>query len=261
MNWLRILVVGGVTSYRALFGWLSPWILIPSLVVAPLAQIMLFAYIGRSAGLETDTFFVVGNAVQYAAIPCLFGMTSTIAGERLQGTLGIVLVSPASRLALVLGRALPVLVNGFGVALFGLFAGGALLGVAVPYAAIGPVVLAVLTCSGSCIGLGLVNAAFGLRLLDTAVLSNLLFGVLLLFSGANIPPGALPSWMAAIGEWMPLTHGIAATRALVAGATLAGVGHLLITEALIGAGYGLAGALLLRLLEIESRRSASLEAA
>ena len=37
----------------------------PSLLVAPIFQILLFAYIGRSAGLESDEFYVIGNAVQY----------------------------------------------------------------------------------------------------------------------------------------------------------------------------------------------------
>ena len=56
-------------SYRALFYWLTPWIYIPSLVVAPIFQILLLAYIGRSAGVASDEFYVIGNAIQYAADP------------------------------------------------------------------------------------------------------------------------------------------------------------------------------------------------
>jgi ABC-2 type transport system permease protein len=62
---LRIFFVGGLTSYRALFDWLSPWIYIPSLLVAPVFQILLFAYIGRSAG-SSRTVLLIGNALQYA---------------------------------------------------------------------------------------------------------------------------------------------------------------------------------------------------
>ena len=79
MTAARIFFVGGLISYRALFGFLNPWIFVPSLLVAPIFQILLFAYIGRSAGLESDKFYVIGNAVQYTAIPCLFAMTQTIA--------------------------------------------------------------------------------------------------------------------------------------------------------------------------------------
>ena len=88
MTSLRVFFVGGLTSYRALFSFLSPWIFIPSLLVAPIFQILLFVYIGRAAALESDEFYVIGNALQYASIPCLFAMTQTIAGERYQQTLG-----------------------------------------------------------------------------------------------------------------------------------------------------------------------------
>ncbi len=73
---LRIFFVGGLMSYRAQFNWLNPWILIPSLLVTPVAQILLFAYIGRAADVGNDEFYVIGNALNYAAIPCLFAMRS-----------------------------------------------------------------------------------------------------------------------------------------------------------------------------------------
>ena len=62
----RIFFVGGLMSFRALYGWLSPWIYIPGMMVAPIFQILLFAYIGRAAHLESDRFYVIGNALQYA---------------------------------------------------------------------------------------------------------------------------------------------------------------------------------------------------
>ena len=121
MRSARVFFVGGLISYRALFGWLSPWAYIPSLVVAPLFQILLFVYIGRSTKLQSNEFYVIGNALQYAAIPCLFAMTHTIAGERYQQTLGYILA--AKRLPLFLGRALPVVTNGFFVSAFALVVG------------------------------------------------------------------------------------------------------------------------------------------
>ena len=111
MNSVRVFFVGGVTSYRALFGWLSPWVFIPSLVVAPVFQILLFAYIGRQTNTNSDEFYVIGNALQYTAIPCIFAMGHTIEGERWQQTLGYVLVTPAKRVPLFLGRSLPVMIS------------------------------------------------------------------------------------------------------------------------------------------------------
>jgi ABC-2 type transport system permease protein len=258
-NWFRILVIGGTLSYRALFDWLSPWIMIPSFLVTPVAQILLFAYIGRGAGVASDAFFVIGNAVQYSAIPCLFGMTNTVVAERLQGTLGIVFASPAPRLALILGRSLPVMVNGFVVSVFGLFAGCTIMRVPVHPADFGWIAVAVLVCNVACSGLGLANAAVGLRFRDVAVLANVSFGILLIFSGANIPRDTLPRWMAATGDWLPLTHGIEATRKLATGSGITAVTHLMTTELALGAGYGLLGGLLLWGLERQSRRAGSMD--
>ena len=75
MTSLRLFFVGGLTSYRAMFRFLTPAIFIPSLLVAPIFQVLLFAYIGRTAGVASDEFFLVGNALQYASIPCIFAMT------------------------------------------------------------------------------------------------------------------------------------------------------------------------------------------
>jgi len=120
MTSLRVFFLGGLISYRALFSWMTPSIFFLILVVQPVFQILLFAYIGRAASVGSDEFYVVGNAMQYAAVPCLFAMTQTIAGERFQQTLSYILISPAGRLPLFLGRALPVILNGFVTAAFSL---------------------------------------------------------------------------------------------------------------------------------------------
>ena len=261
MSSARVFFVGGLTSYRALFGFLSPWVFVPSLMVAPVFQILLFAYIGRSAGLESDEFYVVGNAIQFASVPCLFAMTQTIAGERYQQTLGYILVSPARRLPLFLGRALPVIANGAFVAAFSLVVGGAILGIHIPASSWAPLALVIVVTAASCTGLGLINAGLGLRVRETAVLSNVIFGILLVFSGANVPLDELPTWMSSISNVLPLTHGISAARSLADGATLGDVTDQVGAEALVGLAYAIAGYLLLRMLERQSRVHGTLERA
>lgn len=261
MSSLRIFFRGGLTSYRALFGFLSPWIFVPSLLVAPVFQILLFAYIGRSAGLESDRFYVVGNALQFAAVPCLFAMTQTIAGERYQQTLGFILVSPAPRLPLFLGRALPVVANGVLVSAFALAVGAAILGVHLPGSSLAPIALVLVVSTFSCTGLGLINAGLGLRIRENAVLSNVMFGILLVFSGANVPRSAVPGWMRVVSDALPLTHGIEAARRLAAGARLGDVGGLVGAEAAIGVLYVAVGYASLLLGEAIGRRRATLDIA
>jgi ABC-2 type transport system permease protein len=261
MTALRIFFVGGLTSYRALFNWLSPWILVPTFFIAPLFQILLFAYIGRTTHLESDKFYVIGNALQYSALPCLFGMGNTISGERYQHTLPLVLATPAQRIPLFVGRALPVILNGFLVSAFALFAGGAILGVHIAAGALAPLVVVIAVTAFCCTGLGLVNAALALRVRENAVTSNILFGLLLIFCGVNVPLSTLPQWMNTVSQGLPLTHGIEAARRLADGASFGSVSGLALTELLIGCVYAVCGYVLLRVLETESRRRGSLEVA
>jgi ABC-2 type transport system permease protein len=258
---LRIFFVGGLISFRALFGFMSPWVFVPTLVVTPIFQILLFTFIGRSAGLESDKFYVLGNALQYASVPCLFAMTQAIAGERFQQTLGYILVSPAGRVPLFLGRALPVIVNGFFVAGFSLAVSSLILGVHLPAGAIAPLVLVIAASTFSCTGLGLVTAGIGLVVRETAVLSNIVFGLLLVFTGANVPLREMPGWMGTVAQGLPFTHGIAAARSLADGSSLGDVGGRLGTELLVGTIYAAFGYTLLRALERRSRSHGTLERA
>ncbi|HEX2496814.1 MAG TPA: ABC transporter permease [Gaiellaceae bacterium] len=257
----RIFFIGGLTAYRGLINWLSPWIFIPTLVVAPIFQILLFVYIGRSAGVQSDEFYVIGNAVQYASIPCLFSMTHAIAGERYQQTLAYILVSPAGRLPLFLGRALPVICNAMLVSAFSLAVSALILRLEIPASAWGPIALVIFVSTFSCTGLGLICAAVGLRVRETAVLNNVIFGLLLIFTGANVPLEELPGWMQAISNRIPLTHGIEAAREVADGASLGDVSGLLAAELAIGVVYTVVGYFCLRLMERESRRRASIQIA
>ncbi len=255
----RVFFVGGLTSYRALFTWLSPWILIPTFIVTPLFQVLFFAYIGRDAGVADDRFFVIGNAVQYVAIPCLFAMGNTIGNERRQQTLGLLLVTPARRIPLFLGRSLPVIANGVAVSVVALVAGAALLRVHVALATVLPLLLCVVVASFSCTGLGLVTAALALRVRETAVLVNIVFGILLIFCGVNVPLASLPGWMRSVAGWLPLTHSIAAARRASVGAGFSALRGDLGREALLGAGFVALGLLLLAYFERESRQRATLD--
>jgi ABC-2 type transport system permease protein len=255
----RIFLVGGVISFRGLWNWLTPWIYVPTMLVAPIFQILLFAYIGRSAGLESDEFYLIGNALQYASIPCLFAMAQMVGGERYQNTLSAILVSPAPRIPLFFGRSLPVVLNGAFVAAFSLLVGSLVLGVHLPASSLPSLGVIVLIAAFSCTGLGLVNAAASLRIRENAVLSNVIFGFLLIFTGANVPLDALPNWMSTLAQGLPFTHAIEAARQVAAGASLGDVRGLLGAELLVGTVYGVAGYALLRWFEVQSRRFGTLE--
>ena len=259
MNSLRVFAFGGVISYRALFGFLHPAVFIPTLLVVPIFQILLFAYIGRSAGVASDEFYVIGNALHNVALPCIWAMVQTIAGERWQQTLGYILGSPAPRIPLFLGRAVPVVANGILVALFALVVGGAILGITYSAGTLLSIAAVVAVTAFACTGLGLMLAALGLVIREISVLNNVLFGFLLVFTGANVPIDVLPDLIATLSHGLPIRHGIEAARELAAGATLGGVRGLVAVEALVGVVYGALGFTMLRVFERTSRRRATLE--
>ena len=127
MNAVRIFFIGGYLAYRALFNWIHWSIYVPTMLGGPIFQILFFAYIGRFAELRSDEFFVIGNAVAISSLGGIFGMAMTIGGERWTQTLSSILVTPANRLALFLGRALPNIANGIIVSAVGFVVGWLLL--------------------------------------------------------------------------------------------------------------------------------------
>ncbi len=259
MSALRVFFVGGAISYRALFNWISPGMYLTTMLGSPLFQILFFTYLGRYAGSQDDAFFIVGNAIQVAAMSGIYGMTMGIANERQFGTLQPLLATPANRLAIFAGRALPFVVNGLVVSAFGFTVSWLLLDFRPAEGSVPALATAVLITTCSCVALGMLIGSIGLRARDVFFGANLVYFLMLLVCGVNVANEDLPAWLGAIGRALPLTHGIEAAREIADGATLADVSGLLTTEALIGIAYASVAYGLFRLFELEGRRRASLE--
>ena len=259
MRTLRLVTVGGVIAYRALFNWTTPGMFIGTLLVGPLFQLLFFAYLGRQLQVADDRFYIVGNAVLAASLACVFGGTMAVSNERRFGTLGHVLLSPRSRTAVFLGRVIPYAGNGLLIAAFTLTGGALLLGLRIPLAALPGLTVALAIGSLSCGFFGLTLGALGLRFRDVWVVSNVSVALLLLLTGVNVPADRLPGRLAAIGEFLPITHAAEAARLLAAGSGLGAAAPALGLEVAVGAGYAVLAAALLKVFELESRRHASLE--
>jgi ABC-2 type transport system permease protein len=225
----------------------------------PLFQLLFFAYVGRAASFQDDTFYVVGNAIMTCNAGAIFGTAFVIGGERWTQTLSSVMATPANRFALFVGRALPNIANGIVVATFCFVLGWLLLDVPLSADQVPALAVVVVVSTVSCACFGLVVGSIGLRARDSVLYANLAYFAMLVFCGVNVPLDDLPDWMAAVGRRLPLTHGIEAGREIAAGASLADVSGLLRTEALIGFVYAALAYVLLRLFEAEGRRRASFE--
>ncbi len=259
MKTLRLIGIGGALAYRALFNWTTPAMYVGTLLAGPTFQLLFFAYLGRQLQVADDRFFIVGNAVLAASTACVFGGTMAVANERRYGTLGHVLLSPRSRTVIFWGRVLPYAGNGLLIAAFTLGMGVLLLGLRLPLDALPGLALALAAGSLACGFFGLTLGALGLRFRDVWVVSNVSATLLLLLTGVNVPREGLPPWMISVGQFLPITHAAEAARQLADGQGLSVAAPQLGRELLVGAGYALLAAGLLRIFEAESRRRASLE--
>lgn len=254
---VRLAVVGGVLSYRALFNWTTPPMFIGTLLVGPLLQVFFFVFLSRGLGVSDDRFPLIGNAVLAASASGVYGGTMAVANERRHGTLGAVLLSPRSRIPLWAGRALPYALNGTLVSAFVLTVAAVALGLPVPAGALPGLALVLLVAAAACAAFGLALGALGLRLRDVFLVSNVASSVLLLLTGAAVPRDTLPGWMRAAGELLPLTHASDAARRLVDGGGLDRT--LLGAEIAVGSGYAVLALALLAVFERGSRRRATLD--
>jgi ABC-2 type transport system permease protein len=259
-SFMRVFFIGGLISYRALFNWIRPAIYIPSMLGAPVFQILFFTYLGRYSGVRNDAYFVVGNAVQVCSMSAIYAMTMALANERNFQTLSPLLATPANRVALVLGRGLPVIANGLFVSVFGFLVGVLLLHFRLAWESVPALGLVLVVTVTSCTGLGMLLGSLGLRMRDVFFVSNLAYFLMLLFCGINVPLDVLPRWMQVVGNSVPLTHGVAAARDLATGGGLSGAAAgELAAEALVGVIYIAVAFALFRVFEWRGRAAGVFE--
>jgi ABC-2 type transport system permease protein len=257
---LRIFFQGAYLSYIALFAWLRPVTYMASKVIMPLNQMLFFTFLGISAtGRDSASFYIIGNAIQIAAVSGIYGVTFSIGGERWTGTLGYLFGTPANRIFLFLGRAFFHIIDGMlGVAVAFVW-GIVLLGLDLSNANLLALALTIVITTISTSGLGLLMGCLSLITRNIMFVNNTVYFLLLVLSGANIPLEVLPEGVRTLSYGLPLTRGIQASRILISGGTLSEVGSLLIGEALIGVVYTCVGYLLFRWFEIQAKRIGSLE--
>lgn len=257
---LRLFWQGTLLSYIALFHWLRPVTYAASKIVMPLSQVLFFTFLGTFAtGPGNASFFVIGNAMQIAAVSGIYGVTMSIGGDRWNGTLPYLFGTPANRLVMFVGRAFIHVIDGMLGVIIAFMWGVLLLGLDLSSTNLPALGLAILVTTFSTSGLGLLMGCMSLITLNVMFINNAVYFALLIFSGANVALASLPAWMQAISSLLPLTRGIAAARAIIAGGGLAEVAPLLAGEFLIGAIYVLLGYTLFRWFEFQAKRRGSLE--
>ncbi len=258
---LRLFLQGALLSYKALFRWLRPSAYLATKIIAPLNQILFFTFLGMYAtGQNNASFYIIGNAVQMAAISGIFGVTMSIGGERWEGTLPYLFGAPANRLSIFVGRAFFHVIDGILGVFIGFLLGVVLLGLDLSQADLPALGLTILITTFSTSGMGLLLGCLSLITRNVMFVNNVVYFGMLIFSGSNLPLETLPTWMQTISQIIPLTRGISSARALIDGKSLAYVAPMLLVEILIGIIYITLGFALFRWFEFQAKRKGTLEA-
>jgi ABC-2 type transport system permease protein len=257
---LRLFGQGAYLSYAALFTWFAPWQYLATKIVMPLGQILFFTFLGTYAtGQGNADFYVIGNSVQLAAVSGVYGVTMSIGGDRWTGTLPYLFGAPANRLTIFFGRAAIHIVDGMLGVVLGLFWGVALLGLDLSHTDPLALALTILVTAMSTSGFGLMLGSLSLITVNVMFVNNLVYFLLLIFSGSNLDLSKLPAVMQAVSQGIPLTRGIASARLIIAGGRLADVMPLLTQEIGIGLAYALVGYIMFRWFETQAKRRGTLD--
>ncbi len=247
-------------SYKGLLTWMEPQNYIGMKFIVPLLQMAFFAYVAKNAGGdEAMSYAVVGNMVQLCAIASVLGMSMAVGMERFFGTLPLLLVTPASRFAMFMGRSAVYVLDGFVSTLVGLLYAAFLFGVDFSRANYPLLVFILLMTSFALSGFGLLIGSLSLYTREVVSVANASYFALLIICGVNFPVTALPSFLQAVSKILPLTYGIEGARKAVLGASFDEVKYLIGTEALFMLVLIVLGYFFFRYFEQKAKKKGSLE--
>jgi ABC-2 type transport system permease protein len=215
-RFFRTLWSNAVFSPRTSLGFMRVDFVLGTIFIIPLTQMVFFAFVARLGG-DSVAFTALGNAVATVTYSSVFSVCQTTDSEKQQGTMEHLLVSPANRFALYFGRGLlPILIS-LATVSTGLVYADLFFGVTIAPSVIPALAVSVALTAFAMVGFGLLLGGVALYLRTSIILGNIFLFAGLLLSGVNFPISALPLPLQYVGYGLPLTWGLFAIRAAVAG--------------------------------------------
>jgi ABC-2 type transport system permease protein len=228
---------------KTTLGFMRVDFVLGTVFIIPLTQMVFFAFVVHlgGGGASEVAFTALGNAVATVTYSSIFSVCQTTDSEKQQGTMEHLLVSPANRLALYFGRGLIPIAISLATVVVGITYAVVLFGVQIAPSALPSLAVSVSLTAFAMVGFGLLLGGVALYLRTSIILGNIFLFIGLLLSGVNFPASQLPTALQWIGYGFPLTWGLAAVRASVAGDPLGTVAVLWGAVALAGSiSFGLA---------------------
>jgi ABC-2 type transport system permease protein len=243
VSFWRTLWTNAVIAPKTTLGFMRVDFVLGTLFIIPLTQMVFFAFVVQvgGGGAPEIAFTALGNAVATVTYSSIFSVCQTTDNEKQMGTMEHLLVSPANRLALYFGRGLLPILFSIATVTVGIAYAVFLFGVHLAPSSIPSLAVSVVLTAFAMVGFGLLLGGVALYLRTSIILANIFLFIGLLLSGVNFPASQLPLVAQWIGYGFPLTWGLAAVRASVAGDPFGTVAVLWLAVLLSAAvSYGLA---------------------
>jgi ABC-2 type transport system permease protein len=262
MNSLRVFVSSAVFSFRAQFDWLNPSMWLTMKFVLSFSQMAFFVFVGLFSGGGADvvSFIAIGNALQALSWNTVFSVIQITGHDKWDGTLPLVLATPASRLPLFVGRAMIHVLDGLVSVAISFFFAAFIFGVDFTHANALALAVTVLLTAFTMAGFGLLIGGFSFHFRNPIVFANIFTFILLIFCGVNFPVAALPPLAQPVSYAFPLTYGITAARNAIKGASLFEIFPVLAQQLAVGIVSIAIGYLLFEAFEQTARKTGKMEA-
>ena len=225
-----------------------------------LLMLILYCLIAYYAQGQVDlTRWVVGNAFILCIFESIHSVGSCFNEERSFGRLKTIIVSPTSKLIVIMYRGVSSILISFLTISIALFIGGKIFDVQFSEVNLGMLVVAMLISSFAAVGLGSLLAVFALITDSMYLMLNSVVMLIMIFSGANFPVTQLPDFAQWISKIFPLNRGIAAANMSFSYDFNLEFWQLIREEALLGLTFYLLAFFAIRIVERIAIRNASLE--
>ena len=214
---------------------------------------------GFAYGTTDVTDWVIGNAFMLCTNTCLFSLGTCFVGERYYGRIRSIIVGKTSKFEIVLQKGFFAAVVSVVTTLVGFALGCLVFGIGLSKVPWGSLLLVLIIAMFAVMGLGMFLSVLGLVSHQIHMISNVMWYVLLIFTGTNFPISQLPESVQIISYLLPMTRSIAAARELVAGAKLSLVRGLLFGEVAVAFTYLVIAAVVIKYAEKIAIKNGTLE--
>jgi len=258
---IRVFLSSAVFSYRAQFSWLNPTMWLTMKLILTLSQMAFFVFVGLFIrGPSVIPFIAIGNALQTVSWNTVFSVVNITSHDKWDGTLPLVLATPANRLPLFIGRAMVHVFDGMLSVVISFAFAAFIFGVDFGQANTLALTLTVLLTALTMAGFGLLIGGLSFYYREPLIFANIFLFTLLIFCGVNFPVQDLPQFVQPFSYAIPLTYGVSAARSAIAGATLLDIAPLLGQQLIVGLVSIVLGYAFFRSFENIARKTGRIEA-